>query len=67
MRGTCDFCDQPATHRCQATNCTKQMCDAHTSRERDTATQRLGTRDDPYLVFYAYCPHHADPLPKQLR
>lgn len=60
MRGTCDFCEQPATHRCQATNCTKQMCEQHTRNERDLSTQPLGTTEDPYIVSRAYCPEHAE-------
>ncbi len=62
MRGICDFCDQPATERCHATNCTKKMCDKHAQRLRDTGTQPLGKANDPYLVFYAYCPNHANSL-----
>jgi hypothetical protein len=60
MRGTCDFCDQPAVSRCHSTNCTKQMCDAHAQRQQDTGTQPLGKANDPYLVFFTYCPEHAD-------
>jgi hypothetical protein len=59
MRGTCDFCDQPATHRCHAPNCSKQMCNEHAHRLRDMGTQPLGTLKEPYLVFYTYCMDHA--------
>ncbi len=64
MQSTCDFCDRLATQRCHATNCAKKMCDGHTSRLRDTATQPLGTTREPYLVFYTYCPEHADLAPR---
>jgi hypothetical protein len=63
MQGRCDFCHQPATERCHATNCSKKMCNEHAQRLRDTATQRLGTTNDPYVVFYAYCPDHVQLLP----
>lgn len=59
MRGTCDFCDQPATERCHEPNCMKQMCNQHAHRMRDMGTQSLGTLKEPYLVFYTYCMDHA--------
>jgi hypothetical protein len=57
---TCDFCYRPAAHRCHASDCTKKMCDKHTCRQRDLGTQPLGTVQEPYLVFFTYCPDHAD-------
>jgi hypothetical protein len=60
IQSTCDFCDQLAVTRCYAANCTKKMCEAHSQRLRDMGTQPLGKTNDPYLVFYPYCPQHAD-------
>jgi hypothetical protein len=47
MLGRCDICGDPATHECDAPDCERKLCDAHT-------TWKLAEVAPPRT----YCPEH---------
>jgi hypothetical protein len=58
MRDLCDFCDQPATATCSATDCENVMCNLHTTTSMAARTEPLPTGDIPASQVQAFCPDH---------